>query len=175
MNEVQIIEGCRKFRKDAQKALYEKYVSSFRAICRRYTNDTQDANDILHDCFIKIFTKFDQYTGNGSLEGWMKRIIINACVSWFRDKNVNNQYIKVDEIIDGRILEEETESVEECDDARSAILNANLTKEEIMDAVNLLPEGFRMVFFLYVFENYKHHEIARELNIDVNTSKSQAY
>jgi RNA polymerase sigma-70 factor (ECF subfamily) len=173
MTEEQIIEGCRKFSKDAQKALYEKYVSTFRAICRRYTADTQNANDILHDCFIKIFTKFDQFTGNGSFEGWMKRIIINACISWCRDRNTGDQFLKVDEIKDDSIYEEETDTAEECNDVQSTILNANFTKEEIQQAVELLPEGYKMVFFLYVFENYKHNEIARELNIDVNTSKSQ--
>ncbi len=173
MNEEQIIEGCRKFRKDAQKALYEKYVSTFRAICKRYTNDTQYANDILHDCFIKIFTKFDQFTGNGSFEGWMKRIIINACINWCRDKNLSDSFVKIENLEDSGIYKDEVEPDEDSEDIRSNILNANFTKEEISDAVNLLPERFKMVFFLYVFENYKHNEIAREMNIDVNTSKSQ--
>ncbi|MGD0711389.1 MAG: RNA polymerase sigma factor [Bacteroidales bacterium] len=173
MTDDEIIEGCRKFRKDAQKALYEKYVCTFRAICRRYTADTQDANDILHDCFIKIFTKIDQYAGNGSFEGWMKRIIINACITWFKDKRVNGQYLKIDDIKDCGDYDDNGESEEESEDVRSTIQNANFTKEEIQQAVDLLPEGYKMVFFLYVFENYKHHEIARELNIDANTSKSQ--
>ena len=168
MTEEQIIEGCRKFSKDAQKALYEKHVATFRAICRRYTGNTEDANDILHDCFIKIFTKIEQYTGNGSFEGWMKRIIINACISWCKNKNVNNNNFKIDDIV-----EEGIETEEEHNNLQSTIINAEFTKDEILEAVNLLPEGFRMVFFLYVFENYKHKEIAEEMNIDLNTSKSQ--
>ena len=173
MTEEEIIEGCRKCRKDAQKELYEKYVSSFRAICRRYTPDNQDANDILHDSFIKIFTKINQYSGSGSFEGWMKRIIVNDCLSWLKSKKINLQFVKYNDIVEYEISESDNESEEESNDARSIIKNADFTKEEIIEAVNLLPEGYRVVFFLYVFENYQHNEIASALNIDVNTSKSQ--
>ena len=173
MTEEEIIEGCRKCRKDAQKELYEKYVSSFRAICRRYTPDNQDANDILHDSFIKIFTKINQYSGSGSFEGWMKRIIVNDCLSWLKSKKINLQFVKYNDIVEYEISESDNESEEESNDARSIIKNADFTKEEIIEAVNLLPEGYRVVFFLYVFENYQHNVIASALNIDVNTSKSQ--
>ena len=173
MTEEEIIIGCRKNRKDAQKELYEKYVSTFRAICRRYTADTQDANDILHDCFIKIFTKVDQFSGKGSFEGWLKRIVVNDCLSWLNKRKATGQYLKFDDIKESEIYDNDIESEAECNDTRSIISNADFTKEEIIQAVDQLPEGYRIVFSLYVFEDYQHSEIATALNIDVNTSKSQ--
>jgi RNA polymerase sigma factor (sigma-70 family) len=170
-----IIAGCRDFERDAQKALYEKYVSSFRAICKRYTTDVDEANDLLHDCFIKIFTHFKQYTGNGSFEGWMKRIIINASINWCKANKNKMQHYRIDDL-NIQVANEEEENKEqdtEDNDAKTMIMNAEFTKEEILQSVNQLPDGFRLVFNLYVFENYKHKEIAEELNIDINTSKSQ--
>ncbi len=172
--EERIIAGCRKFEKDAQKVLYEKYVSVFRAICKRYTSDVDEANDLLHDCFIKIFMNINQYKGSGSFEGWLKRIIINAAINWCKANKIRMQFYNVDNVKEPVAYEEENQNnEEENNDVKTTIMNADFTKEEILHAVNRLPDGFRLVFNLYVFENYKHKEIAEELNIDINTSKSQ--
>jgi RNA polymerase sigma factor (sigma-70 family) len=169
-----IIAGCRNFQKNAQKALYEKYVTTFRTICLRYTSDVEEANDLLHDCFIKIFTHFKQYSGNGSFEGWLKRIIINASINWYKANKFKNQNCKIDDLNnqfadDGENPEQETDN----NDVKTIITNADFTREEILQCINQLPIGFRLVFNLYVFEDYKHKEIAKELDIDINTSKSQ--
>lgn len=169
-----IVAGCRKFEKAAQKALYEKYAAVFRAICKRYTSDVDEANDLLHDCFIKIFMKINQYTGEGSFEGWLKRIIINSAITWCK-ANKNKMYsYNIDDLNETVANNDENnEQNEENNDLKTTIMNAGFTKEEILNAVNQLPDGFRLVFNLYVFENYKHKEIAEELNIDQSTSKSQ--
>jgi len=172
--EERIIAGCRKFEKGAQKALYEKYVAVFRAICKRYTSDVDEANDLLHDCFIKIFMNINQYTGIGSFEGWLKRIIINTAISRCKANKIKMQHYNIDDIEEPVAYEEEKpDPNEENNDVKATIMNADFAKEEILHAVNQLPNGFRLVFNMYVFENYKHKEIAEELNIDINTSKSQ--
>ena len=169
-----VIAGCRKFEKSAQKALYEKYVTVFRAICKRYTSDVDEANDLLHDCFIKIFMNINQYTGIGSFEGWLKRIIINAAISRCKANKIKMQHYNIDDIEEPISYEAETlDPIEENNDVKTTIMNTDFSKEEILYAVNQLPDGYRLVFNLYVFENYKHKEIAEELNIDMNTSKSQ--
>ena len=168
-----IIAGCRKFEKDAQKVLYEKYVATFRAICKRYTSDVDEANDLLHDCFIKIFMNIEQYKGSGSFEGWLKRIIINASINWYK-VNKKTQHYNLDDVKEPVAYEDDNlDNEEDNNDVKTTIMNADFTKEEILQAVNQLPEGFKLVFNLYVFEDYKHKEIAEELNIDINTSKSQ--
>jgi len=171
--EERIIAGCRKFEKGAQKALYEKHVASFRAICKRYASDVDVVNDLLHDCFIKMFININQYSGIGSFEGWLKRIVINTAISRWKANKINTQY-NIDDVEEPvAYIDESANPDEENNDIRATITNADFTREEILHAVNQLPDGFRMVFNLYVFENYKHKEIAEELNIDINTSKSQ--
>ena len=172
--EEHIIAGCRKFEKEAQKVLYEKYIGLFKSICKRYTSDIDEANDLLHDCFIKIFMNIKQYKGSGSFEGWLKRIVINSAINWCKANKIKMLHFNVDDVKEPLAYEDEyNDNEEENNDIKSIIMNADFTKEEIINTVNLLPEGFRLVFNLYVFENYKHKEIAEELNIDINTSKSQ--
>lgn len=172
--EDELIDGCLKFRQDAQKALYEKYAGVFRAVCRRYITDPHSAEDLLHDCFIKIFMNIKKYNGTGSFEGWMKKVIINTAVDHFRENKTISLNFGIDEADEP--ADEDTENngqPEETDKVKAAILSAEFTKEEIIETVNRLPDGFRIVFNMYVFENYQHKEIAEKLNIEVSTSKSQ--
>jgi RNA polymerase sigma factor (sigma-70 family) len=165
MSEVdhKIIEGVRKGKRHAQNILYKHYAPSMLGICMRYANSRDDAEDIAQEGFIKIFTNISGFRGDGSFEGWMKRIMINTAVTHYK-KNLRHQYhTDIDEI-------EETFSQEEED---SQIEEVSIPREKLMAMIQDLPAGYKMVFNLFVFEQYSHQEIADTLGVSVNTSKSQ--
>ncbi|GAB4281305.1 MAG: sigma-70 family RNA polymerase sigma factor [Marinilabiliales bacterium] len=158
-SEEQIIEGCRKNDRKAQKVLYDRYASLFLGICLRYAQSRQEAEDILQDGFVKIFFRIKQFKGQGSFEGWMKRIIINTAISNYRS-NLKHYYKQdIQEVPDSS----HNINVPDCD----------FTKEELLEVIQELSPGYRIVFNLFAIEGYKHKEIAKMLNIDITTSKSQ--
>ncbi len=124
-------------------------------MCLKYSNNKQEAEDNLQDSFITIFEKIKQYKGNGSFEGWMKRVTVNVCLQKFRKKNVLN------------VVTDEYPDVVTVDVDEDAI---SLTY--LLDVISQLPNRYKMVFNLYVLDNYSHKEIATFLNISVGTSKS---
>lgn len=161
LSEEQIITGCMKNSRKAQKALYDKYASTMFAICLRYGSNRAEAEDMLQDGFVKIFLNISQYSGKGSFEGWIKRIIINNAISVHR-KNLKHYYHQpFDDVNENDIVEEED------------LIEDELTYDELFSLINELPEGYKMVFNLHVIEGFKHKEIAEMLNIDQGTSKSQ--
>ena len=126
------------------------------ALCLRFSKDRADAEDTLQDGFIKIFTSIGQYTGIGSFEGWMKRIMINTAMEKFR-KNPPLQIVEeLPEIEDNEDIDEEV----------------SIPEEVLADFVNQLPERYKMVFNLYVIEEMSHKDIAALLGINEGTSKS---
>ena len=158
-----IIEGCIAGKRSAQSALYHKYVAVMMAICLRYAQNRDEAEDILQEAFFKIFQNIGSYRKEGSFEGWMKRIMINHALNYFR----KNRKIPFMEDIDSI---NETEIVE-TDDVQAVHLP--VSAEKLTALIQMLPPGYRMVFNLYVFEEYSHKDISRELNISENTSKTQ--
>ena len=125
-------------------------------ICRRYVRNEQDAEDVMVTGFFKIFTKIGQYSGQGSLEGWMKRIMVNESLMFLRKHNMNLS-IEVNEThVQTKLLPD-----------------SQLREQDIMSLLDYLPIGYRTVFNLYAIEGFKHQEIAEKLGISVNTSKSQ--
>lgn len=157
----QIIKKCKKNDRIAQKMLYEKYSSLFLGICMRYAKDKAEAEDILQDGFLKIFMNITQYSGTGSFEGWMKRIIVNTAITNYHQNIKHYFHEEIDKVKD---LEADTDFY---------VNDNDFSKDELMDIIQQLPEGYRVVFNLYVMEGYKHKEIAEILNIDQGTSKSQ--
>jgi len=158
-----ILKGCREGKRIAQKQLYEKYVSSMLAICLRYSKSRDEAEDLIQEGFLKIFHNINTYRKRGSLEGWIKRIMINHALNQYK-KNRKIPYAEdVDEINESEILffDEEAEYIEP------------VPAETLLTMIQTLPEGYRMVFNLYVFEKYSHKEIAEAMNISENTSKTQ--
>ena len=152
-----LIKRCRKNDRVAQKEIYENYAPLFTSIAKRYVGDVMIAEDIMVEAFFKIFTQISKYSGTGSFEGWMKRILINEALMHLRKyKN-----LKAQKSIEGLQipLHQLTEEKMECD--------------AILSLVNHLPTGYKTVFNLYVLEGYKHREIASLLGISINTSKSQ--
>jgi len=160
MNEQEIIQSC--IRKDtkAQKFLYEKYSAMLLGVCLRYSRSRRDAEDILQEGFLKIFINIRSYSGRGSFEGWMKRIIINSSITYYHQNLKYKHHSDITEINESEILEKELETSE-------------FSQEELLNVINQLSDGYRMVFNMFAIEGYKHKEIAAMLKIDINTSKSQ--
>ncbi len=159
LSEQQIIEGCLKNNRKTQKLLYEMYASKFLGMCMRYAKDKQEAEDILQDGFLKIFGRISQFSGIGSFEGWMKRIIINTAITNYR-QNLKHYYKQ--SIDDVNETDFEITSVEQ-----------EYSLEELLKVVQDLPPGYRMVFNMFAIEGFQHKEIAQMMGVDVTTSKSQ--
>ncbi|MEJ5267192.1 MAG: RNA polymerase sigma factor [Bacteroidales bacterium] len=158
----EIIAGCRKMDKRAQRCLYERYASLFMGIAYRYSKSREDAEDILQEAFVKILTRIDQYSETGSFEGWMKKILVNTAISHYRNSLKHDFHKDFDSIQETQILDGDYE-----------IDNEEFTREELLRSINMLPPGFKIIFNLYAIEGFKHREIAEMLNISVGTSKSQ--
>jgi RNA polymerase sigma factor (sigma-70 family) len=160
MSDQQIIEGCAKHDRKAQRVLYDKYSRLLLGVCLRYASDKPDAEDILQDSFLKIFFNIKEYSGTGSFIGWLRKVTVNTAITHYH-KNLKFRYhVEIEEYVSA---ETGVTSFEE----------DFYTSEELFSVLNELPAGYRMVFNLYAIEGYKHKEIAEIMGIDTNTSKSQ--
>lgn len=155
-----IIDGCLKRDRKTQKELYNRYAPLFYSICLRYAKDRAEADDMLQEGFLKIFTKIEQFSRENSFEGWMKRIIVNTSITHYK-QNLKHYY------------QDDITEIKETESAHFDNYDADFTKEELLGVIQSLSEGYKMVFNLYVIEGFKHKEIAEMLGIDVATSKSQ--
>lgn len=158
VTEEELIKGCLNLDPNAQKQLYEKYSAKMFGVCLRYVKDYSEAEDVLVTAFMKVFDRLAQYKGQGSLEGWIRRVTINEALTFLR----KNRYM---------YLEVEIEKVDREPEFQK--LENELEVEDLLNMVKRLPEGYRTVFNLYAIEGYTHREIAKKLEINVNTSKSQ--
>lgn len=159
MNEQQLIKGCRKGDRNAQKELYDAYSRKMMGVCLRYVNDRETARDLLQDGFVKVFTCIDSYTGSGSFEGWMRRIFVNCALEYLR---------KADVLREAADLDNTPELVQPDSSAVS-----DMSAAELMQMIRELPAGFRTVFNLFAIEGYSHKEISEMLSITESTSRSQ--
>lgn len=158
-----MVEGCRKGDADARKQLYTQYAEQMLAVCYRYTGNLDDAHDVLHDGFIKIFTHFT-FRGESALKSWMYKVMSAQAIDFMRRKHANGlQLMDNEELPDLPDVDEQAVMAE----ARG------IDEETLMNMVAQLPEGCRMVFNLFVFEDKSHKEIAELLHIQPDTSKSQ--
>jgi len=154
-----LVAGCKKNETWARKKLYELYAPAMLGVCVRYTDDKEKAKDILHEGFIKIFTKINTYSEKGSLGGWMRRIFVTTALEFLKE----NHFQRYMDIVE---YEEKIETVE-----ISAV--EKLSAEEILKYISELPKGYRLVFNMHAVEGYSHAEIAQMLNIKEGTSRSQ--
>ncbi|HIX86036.1 MAG TPA: sigma-70 family RNA polymerase sigma factor [Candidatus Parabacteroides intestinigallinarum] len=159
MNEQQLIEGCRKGDRRAQKELYDTYSRKMMGVCLRYVDDRETARDLLQDGFVKVFTGLDSYAGSGSFEGWMRRIFVNCALEYLRRSDV---------LREATDLENTAELIHPDSSAIS-----DLSAAELMRLVSELPTGFRTVFNMFAIEGYSHKEIGEMLGITESTSRSQ--
>ncbi|HET8858900.1 sigma-70 family RNA polymerase sigma factor [Marivirga sp.] len=156
--EEDLIAGCIKQKASAQRALFDKFSGRMLSLCRRYVKDALEAEGVMITAFTKIFERIEQYTGEGNFEGWMKRIMVNESLQYLRKHK--NMQLNMDI--------EEAHYLPNLDAKED-----HLQTEDLMQMVAELPVGYRTVFNLYAIEGYSHKEIAEQLNINENTSKSQ--
>ena len=158
-----VVEACKKKSRRAKAKLYKAYAPTLLGICLLYAKNKSEAEDILHEGFIKIFTKIDQ-AGTGSFEAWMKQIVKNEALQYLRKRSSlnkrHNQYEK-DSMGESGYDEE--------------LSTHDISSKTILEFIQNLPDGYRLVFNLYVFEEKSHKEIAQLLGISESTSKSQYF
>lgn len=141
-----------------QHELYQRYAPKMFGVCLRYTGKTEEAEDVLQEGFIKVFRKIASFRGEGSFEGWVRRIFVNTAIEHFRRKNYLQPITEKEEgTIEGNYL---------------SVLDS-LAEKDIIRLVQLLSPGYRTVFNMYVVEGYTHKQIAEMLGISEGTSKSQ--
>lgn len=158
-NTEELISYCLQGDRFAQKSLFEKYAGKMMATCLRYATDRSDAQDILQEAFIKVFKNLKNFEKKGSFEGWIRTIVINTALnkknklSFSREKHVEENFLDVNNYEPSVI--------------------SRLTADEILKFIDKLPEGYRIVFNLYVVEGYSHKEIGKLLDIKEASSRSQ--
>lgn len=165
-DEETLVNQCRAGNNTARKSLYLVYSKRLLAVCYRYCGNVDLAQDLLHDGFIKVFTTIGKFEwrGKGSLELWMKSVVAHVCYDYLLAQKAKNEVeLKEDnDAVDEATLEDES-------------MAAQLTERQLLDFVAELPEGYRMVFNLYVFEKKTHKEIAEILGINEHSSTSQLH
>lgn len=164
MTDEELALQCKRADRNARRLLYERYGGQLMAICLRYSGDKETAEDILHDGFLRIFQTIGQfsYQGQGSLKAWLCKVMVNEALGYLRKQNMKTrQEVSMDEV--PNVIDDTDEKV---DDIPQSVL---------MKLISELPDGYRSVFNLYVFEGKSHKEIASLLGITEHTSSSQFY
>ena len=157
--DLQLIESCKRGDRSSQKVLYDRLASRMFPVCLRYAGERAVAQDILQDGFITLFTKLDDYKGDGSFEGWARRIFVTTALMYLRKKDA----LKVsDDLEAAKGMKAETVTQMQ-----------SLGYKELMELIMTLPPGFRTVFNLYALEGYSHKEIGDMLGISETTSRTQ--
>jgi len=154
----ELVSRCRKGDRSAQFQLYDKYAKAMYNIAYRMVQNEGDAQDVLQNSFVDVFTKLDRFRNESTIGAWIKRIVINNSINHIKKKRINTEWL--DEKMD--VIPE----VYEKDDL-------NYTVAGIKKVVAKLPEGYRVIFSMYAFEGYDHNEISEILGISLSTSKSQ--
>lgn len=157
LDETELIRACIRQERWAQQLLYEEYYSRMMGLCLRYAGSQDEALDILHEGFIKVFNHIGKYQPGTSLSAWIRRIIVNTAIDYYR-----------------RSIRRRTEDIEQAYDLSSNDADAisQCTEQEILEAIQRLSPAYRAVFNLYIIEGYSHREIADLLNITESTSRS---
>lgn len=157
--DIQLIESCINGNRESQKALYDLLAPRMFPVCIRYIGDRIQAEDILQDGFITLFTRLQDFKGEGSFEGWARKIFVTTALMYLRKKDV----LKIsDELDQAKGMKAET-----------VTQTQNLGYKELMELIMTLPPGFRTVFNLYALEGYSHKEIGEMLGISETTSRTQ--
>ena len=152
----ELISNCKKQDLKAQEELYKKFSGILFAVCLKYSPNYHEAEDNLQDAFLTIFQRIEQFKGKGSFEGWMKRVTINTVLQKYRKKKIfhlsNEEQIEQEEVVE--------------------VENNQVPLDFLLKIVQELPSRYRLVFTMYVLDDYSHKEIADSVGISVGTSKS---
>lgn len=157
-NEPDIINGCINGNRNSQKALYNHFAGKMLAVCMRYAKDRAEAEDMLQEGFLKVFQNIARFKGEGSFEGWIRRIMIYNAINLYKHRT--------------RTFKEDLD-VAELDAPYHDDVIDKISVKEIIALIQHLPQGYRIVFNLHAIEGYTHKEIGEQLGIAVGTSKSQ--
>jgi len=159
MEDRTLIDGCIKGESRYQKQLYEKYAPAMMSICFRYVREKETAYDLLQDGFVTLFTKIHTYSGNGSFPAWVKKIFVNTALEYLR----RNDIFK---------FSAEIESAHHLEDTDFSVFE-QMSASELLECIERLPDGCRIVFNMYAIEGYSHAEIAQMLNIQESASRTR--
>ena len=154
----ELLEGCKNNDRGMQQYLYQKYAPSMYATALRYSRMQQEAEDILQEAFVKVYKSIDKFRSDSSLGYWIKRIVINTALNHQRSKLYLYPMVDVSDLKDW---------------SSDSNVISDYSYAELLDMVMELPDGCRVIFNLYAIEGFKHHEIAKMLEISEGTSKSQ--
>ncbi len=159
MTEEQMLAGSVKNNAIAQEALYNRFSPKMLGVCYRFAKNREDAEDMLQEGFIKVFTQIQNFRSEGSLEGWVRRIVVHTCINSLKK---NKKFRESVDLIHAHSLRTKTEMI-------PAIMQA----KQIVECIRLLPIGYRTVLNLFALEGYSHREISELLEIEESTSRSQ--
>lgn len=159
ISESDLIKGCIEGDRQMQEELYNRFSGKMYAVCLRYANNTEDAQDLLQEGFIKVYRNLHRFRAEGSFEGWIRRVFVNSSIEHYRKKSLQLS----------RVSDKEEGTIEDAD--VSAL--DNLAEKDIIQLIQELSPGYRTVFNLYVIEGYSHKEIGELMGISEGTSKSQ--
>ena len=159
MDDSQLVKGCIRGEPGAQRELYERYAKPMLGVCYRYTKSLKDAEDVLQDGFVRVFTNIRQYKSEGELGGWIRRIMVNTALNFLKRNRKYRDEMYFNEQPLHPVVNENPEMV--------------LEAKEIADLIRQLPPGYQTIFNLYAVEGYSHVEIGKMLGISDGTSRSQ--
>lgn len=153
-----ILAGCKASNRQMQEMLYKQTAAKMFAVCMRYAKDSMEAEDVLQMGFVKIFEKIKEYRGEGSFEGWMRKIMVNTAIESYRKNLRSLTVVSIEDVFEQPQIGFDYHS---------------LGVQDLMKLIQNLADGYRIVFNMYAIEGYSHKEIAAELGISEGASKSQ--
>jgi RNA polymerase sigma factor (sigma-70 family) len=159
MTEEAILKGCLKKEAAAQRDLYNRYSPKMLAVCYRFAHNREDAEDMLQEGFIKVFSQVHTFESRGAFEGWIRRIIVHTCINILKKNKKFNESVDIIHATGVQVREESVPSI--------------IQAKQVVECIRLLPIGYRTVLNLYALEGYNHREIAGMLDIEESTSRSQ--
>lgn len=154
-----LVKGCQEGKRQSQELLYKTTSAKMLGICMRYAKDQFEAEDMMQTGFVKVFKKLADYRGEGSFEGWMRRIMVNTSIEFYRKNLRSLSVVDIDETHEQQ--------------ASTSFDMSSINVKDLMRLIQNLSNGYRLVFNMYAIEGYSHKEIAQELGITEGASKSQ--
>ena len=159
METLQLLNNCLKGKKEAQQQLYKQYAAVMLGLCYRYTKSYEDAEDVLQDGFIRVFTHLHQFKQDGELGAWIRRIMVNAAISYLNKHSRYRKEMNVDDLTMHPVSDENPE--------------ITLGMKQLIEIIRQLPSGYQTIFNMVAIEGYDHTEVATMLEMNVNTVRSQ--
>ncbi|HUR09960.1 MAG TPA: sigma-70 family RNA polymerase sigma factor [Flavitalea sp.] len=159
MTEEAILQGCIQNDPVAQRELYQKYSPKMLSVCYRFAHHREDAEDMLQEGFIKVFSQIHTFQSKGAFEGWVRRIMVHTCINHLKKNKKFNESVDLIHATGLQVREESVPSI--------------VQAKQVVECIRVLPIGYRTVLNLYAIEGYSHKEIASMLDIEESTSRSQ--